>query len=81
MLEAFWVIGPGEDLVDQPRLFRLAVEDGWVQFHHVAGRGWELKIRCRRGDELWDESAVECYEALTTVELLDTIAAVLDGLL
>jgi hypothetical protein len=65
----------------QERLFRLAVEAGTVTFHHVAGAGWVLTVACRRGDEAWDEVERETYSHLTTVELLDTIAAVLDSLL
>lgn len=62
----------------QERLFRLAVEAGFIQFSHVPGRGWTLVIKVRRGQELWDESAAEMYEALTTIELLDVIYAALD---
>ena len=67
--------------MQQDRLFRLAVEAGHIQFSHVPGRGWTLTMRVRRGQELWDESPVEMYEALTTVELLDTIYAALDAAL
>lgn len=65
----------------QGKLFRLAVESGHVQFHHEPGRGWQLRVMFRRGAEHWSEAQVECYEALTTIELLDTLAAVLDSAL
>lgn len=65
----------------QEKLFRLAVEAGTINFHHEAGSGWVLVIKLRRGAELWDESVAECYDHLTTVELIDTIYAHLDSAL
>lgn len=65
----------------QERLFRLAVESGHVQFTHEPGRGWRLYVTLRRGDELWSEVRGDLYEGLSTSELLDTIAVVLDSAL
>lgn len=62
----------------QERLFRLAVEHGSVNFHHHPGIGWSLTVWLKRGDEAWDSAQQDFYEGLTTVELLDTIAAHLD---
>lgn len=67
--------------MQQDRLFRLAVEAGTINFSHVPGRGWTLTVKVRRGQELWDESPVELYEALTTVEMIDTVYASLDSAL
>ena len=64
--------------MQQDRLFRLAVESGAITFWHKPGRGWELVVRCRRGDEHWADSPSETYEGLSTAELLDTIYAALD---
>lgn len=64
--------------MDQPRLFRLAVESGVVTFTHEPTRGWKLNIRLRRGDETWAEAHWDTYEGLSTRELLDVIAACLD---
>jgi hypothetical protein len=63
----------------QERLFRLAVESGSVSFMHFPGKGWQVSLRLRRGDETWDEASSEIYCGLTTVELLDVIAAHLDS--
>jgi hypothetical protein len=62
----------------QDRLFRLAVEDGIVTMHHVPGSGWELVVKLRRGQETWSECDNVAFSRLTTVELLDTLAAHLD---
>lgn len=69
---------PVEVVVEQTRLFRLAVEAGQVSFHHLPGRGWSLTVGLRRGDEPWNEVRFEHYYSLTTVELLDVVAAHLD---
>jgi hypothetical protein len=67
--------------VDQPRLFRLAVESGAVAFRHEPGRGWHMTITCRRGDETWLDSQTDTYSGMTTAELLDTMHSALDGIL
>lgn len=65
----------------QERLFRLAVESGAIHFRHEPGKGWHLVIRFIRGDESWQESPLEFYEGLSTMELLATIDAALDSAL
>ena len=67
--------------MQQDRLFRLAVEAGSINFRHEPGRGWVLNIVLRRGDEDWSSIQPETYSHLTTVELLDAVAAHLDGAL
>jgi hypothetical protein len=67
--------------VAQERLFRLAVESGVVTFTHEPRSGWRLTLRLRRGDETWSDSLWETYDGLSTRELLDVIAATLDGAL
>lgn len=61
------------------RLFRLAVESGSVSFNHYGRDGWSLTVALRRGDEAWTDVVSEHYSGLTTVELLDTLAAHLDS--
>jgi hypothetical protein len=72
---------PVEGLMEQTRLFRLAVESGTVTFRHEPARGWNVTVTCRRGDETWLEAQTEVYEGLSTAELLDTIYACLDVVL
>lgn len=67
--------------MEQTRLFRLAVESGAVSFRHEPGRGWNMTVTCRRGDETWLEAQTETYEGMSTHELLDTLYAALDGIL
>jgi hypothetical protein len=62
-------------------LFRLAVESGVITFMHQPKSGWSVSIRLRRGDETWADSLWETYEGLSTRELLDVVAATLDGAL
>jgi uncharacterized protein YcnI len=67
--------------VAQERLFRLAVESGVITFQHEPRSGWKVSVRLRRGDETWAESLWETYDGLSTRELLDVVAATLDGAL
>lgn len=67
--------------MEQERLFRLAVESGAISFWHEPGIGWFLVVSLRRGDENWQEAPRDTYSGLSTVELLDTIAASLDSAL
>lgn len=65
----------------QERLFRLAVESGAITFWHEPGRGWNLVVRFRRGDEAWSDANNDRYEGLSTHELIDTLYASLDAAL
>lgn len=69
------------ELFDQPRLFRLAIEDFFTQAHYEIGSGWQLTVGARRQDETWGEAYHERYIQLTTPELLDVVLAALDPLL
>lgn len=66
---------------DQPRLFRLAVNDLFVQASYVIGEGWRLSLGARRQDESWSEAEHDRYMQLQPDELLDVIAAALERLL
>jgi hypothetical protein len=67
--------------VAQDRLFRLAVEAGTINFWHEPAKGWSLVVKFRRGDERWDEATHERYDHLSTLEMLETLYASLDGAL
>lgn len=55
------------------RLFRLAHEAMVFNCVHVAGQGWRLNVRRRRGDECWEEAYSAQYSHLSTSELLDVL--------
>jgi len=61
--------------MDQTRLFRLAHAGYALNAYYVPPEGWTLVVRARRADEAWDETESVCYSRLTTMELLDTMAA------
>lgn len=63
------------DQLDQPRLFRLAVEAVTVSAHFDMGRGWHVAITARRGDETWQEATQEVYDCLSSSELVDVLCA------
>lgn len=81
--EAAWgrLIGPGEVSVHQERLYRLAVDAISITAVYRPGRGWELALRARRGDETWAEAHRGDYELLVSSELCQVICSELDNVL
>lgn len=65
----------------QDRLFRLAFEDVTIRAHRTVKGYWELIYRFRRGDEGWQEAESDCYELLSTEELVDVLHVVTERLL
>ena len=63
---------------DQERLFRLALEALSVRASYRPGKGWELVVNSRRGDETWEEAPSRTYTHLSTPELFDVIVADLE---
>lgn len=61
--------------MDQERLFRLAHAGYALNAYYVPPDGWTLIIRARRADEAWQDTEPHTYSRLTTLELLDTMAA------
>jgi len=61
--------------MDQPRMFRLAVDAIDVSAFYEHRIGWHLCVRTRRADESWGDVQPELYERLTTDELVDVIEA------
>jgi hypothetical protein len=61
--------------MQQDRLFRLAHAGYACNAYYVPREGWTLVIRARRGDEAWQDTEPTAYSNLTTLELLDTMAA------
>jgi len=59
----------------QDRLFRLAYAGYALNAYYVPPEGWTLIVRARRADEAWGDTEAVTYARLTTMELLDTMAA------
>jgi hypothetical protein len=65
--------------MEQARLFRLAPEGINLSAYYEGGHGWTLIARMRRGDETWDAGTDERYSHMTSPELADVLAALVDG--
>ena len=61
--------------MEQTRLFRLAHAGYALNAYYVPPEGWTLIVRARRADEAWQDTEAVTYSRLTTMELLDTMAA------
>lgn len=59
----------------QQRLYRLAVEAIALTAWWEPGRGWQVALRLRRGDESWSDSERADYSVLSSPELVDVIGA------
>jgi len=64
-----------EIVVEQERLFRLALEALVIRASYRAGAGWELTVRARRQDESWAECPERLYTRLTSPELADVLCS------
>jgi hypothetical protein len=61
--------------IEQPRLFRLAIEAIAITAHYEPARGWTAGIIVRRGDESWDQALRRDYSCLSSTELVDVLDA------